>query len=102
MKEILFYIIGAFLAFALLQGYIHYKITSGVQAELAKELLKTQNDAIAKKALDTKNYTDVIAKTQEKIITKYKTIKLKDETCEAKLKGLKDAMDSYFNTPNSL
>lgn len=86
------------LGFGAIELYIHYKVARGVQAELNKELIKIQNEAISKKALDSKTYISALPKEKEKIITKYKNIYIKDDSCEAKLKALRNAMDLYFDT----
>ncbi|MDO7253892.1 hypothetical protein [Helicobacter cappadocius] len=83
-----------------IEGYIQMRIHNGLKAKIQADLISSQNKAISKKALDTQNYLKKIPKTEEKIITKYKTIYSKDGSCEAKLKGIQDAMDLYFaNTP---
>ncbi|PAF50856.1 hypothetical protein [Helicobacter sp. 13S00477-4] len=87
---------GIVLGFLAIEGYIYVRIKTGVQAQLAKELLQRQNQAIAKQALDTKNYIKTLSK--EKIITKYKVIHPKEEGCEGKLEEIKDAMDVYFDS----
>lgn len=69
-----------------------------MQVELNKERIKLQNEAIAKKAVDTKNYIKSIPKIEEKIITKYKNVSIKDTSCEGKLKEIENAMDLYFDT----
>lgn len=86
------------LGFGAIEFYIHYKVARGVQIELNKELIKIQNEAINKKALNTQNYLKEMPKTQEKITTKYKNVYIKDGECKERLKEIRNAMDLYFNT----
>lgn len=89
------------LGFFAIEAYIHYRVKSGVKTELNKELMRVQNEAIAKKEVDTKTYIKEIPKAQEKIITKYKNIITKDNTCESKLEEIQNAMDLYFHSTYS-
>lgn len=60
--------------------------------------LKSQNEAILKQKLDLKKYYEEKAKTDAKIITKYKNVYLKDNTCEAKLNEINNVTNLYYSS----
>lgn len=86
------------LVLGMIEGYIHIRIKDGVQSELEHQMLKKQNEEIAKKALDTKKYISTQKEQTQKSIIKYKTIYTKDTSCEGKLKEIGNAMDLYFDS----
>lgn len=61
--------------------------------------INNQNEAISKLEVKTSEAIATIATQTPKIIEKYSTIKVKDETCESKLKAINEVF-SIFNGGN--
>lgn len=80
--------------------YIASQIEKQTQQKMSAFVLSMQNQAIQKRALDSKNYLEQSQKSNQTILTKYKTIIKKDMGCDEELKGIKNALDIYFDTPN--
>jgi len=55
-----------------------------------------QSEAIKQNALDTKASIDKLAETAPKIIEKYSTIKVKDDSCQAKLDAMNATLDLFY------
>lgn len=61
--------------------------------------INNQNEAISKLEVKTSEAIATIATQTPKIVEKYSTIKVKDETCESKLKAINEVF-STFNGGN--
>jgi len=61
--------------------------------------INNQNEAISKLEVKTSEAIKVISESTPKIVEKYSTIKVKDETCESKLKAINEVF-SAFNGGN--
>ncbi|PAF51285.1 hypothetical protein [Helicobacter sp. 13S00477-4] len=85
--------------------YIHHKIDDGIKQglEIAKleEKLEYQNQFIASKALNIEAYKKALPEIEKSIIKKYKKIEIEDKDCQSQLKGIKDALDLFYNPPDS-
>lgn len=89
--------------FGIAELYVQHQIKAGIKAGLELENLKnalsSQNEAILKKSLETKPYLESMEATKERVITKYKTIHIKDKSCKAELEGVKNALDLFYGSP---
>lgn len=61
--------------------------------------INNQNEAISKLEVKTQEAISTISTMTPKIVEKYSTIKVKDETCESKLKAINEVF-STFNGGN--
>ncbi|PAF49611.1 hypothetical protein BKH41_02810 [Helicobacter sp. 12S02232-10] len=86
--------------FGLAELYVQHQIKVGIKAGLELENLKnaltSQNQVLLKKSLETKQYLEKMETMKERVITKYKTIHIKDQSCEAELEGVKNALDLFY------
>lgn len=96
------WIIG-FLIFSALCGILYDYIKAKTlisekeaQITLLSQAIESQNKAISDLELDISNYKKQKPKIVEKIVEKYKTIKVKDESCEAYLYAIYEAQQSFF------
>lgn len=95
---------GIFLiAFIVVVGFIYDYINTKTklsdkeaQILLLSESIETQNKAIKDLELDISNYKKQKPKVVEKIVEKYKTINVKDDSCESYMKAIYEAQQSFF------
>lgn len=57
--------------------------------------INNQNDAISKLEVKTSEAIKVMSETTPKIVEKYSTIKVKDLTCESKLKAINEVFTTF-------
>lgn len=101
MKDFKNYIITGLLVacIGLIISNLFYK--SGLKDLAAKNgylthSLKIQNAVIEKNKISLEKYEKERRGVVNKIETKYKTIKVKDNTCDAKLQAIKEAVDNFY------
>lgn len=97
------WIIG-FLIFSVLVGFLYDYIKAKTiisekeaQIVLLSQAIEEQNKSINKLELDISNYKKQKPKIVEKIVEKYKTIKVKDNSCESYLNSIYEAQQLFFN-----
>lgn len=107
MKNVVYIIVGVcVLALIAYVAFISYK-NNALNSEVADlrealanrdTILQMQNEAILQKALEVENYKKAQEQVKEKIITRYKTIRvdLADASCEDRLNALKTQLDTFF------
>ncbi|PAF46123.1 hypothetical protein BKH46_08930 [Helicobacter sp. 12S02634-8] len=88
--------------FGALELYVSHQIKTGIKAGLELEGLKnalaSQNQALAKKSLDTQSYLKSMLAKKESVSTKYKTIYVQDKSCTSQLEGVKNALDLFYHS----
>lgn len=73
--------------------YIDNKIELKYNARVNEYLLKKQNEELLNIQINSKLYKDNLQINQDKMQQKIKFIRIKDDTCEAKLQAIRDLQD---------
>lgn len=93
-------VLGAFIVLLALVGF-YQKQNTQCQKELAKlqtDFLLTQEE-LKKRELDLVAYKEEKPKIEQKIITKYKVIKQKDESCQSFKEGVHEIINAFYSPP---
>lgn len=105
MKWVAIIVFGLSIIFSLIFGikaYIQHAIEAESSKAICESALTNQNEAIKKEALDKaklEQYNKEATKQEKEVIVKYNTIKLKDASCEAKLKEIQHALSIFYTNP---
>lgn len=105
MKWVTIIIFGLSVIFSLIFGikaYVKHAILTGSSKVICESTLTNQNEAIQKEALDKaklEQYNKEAIKQEREVIVKYNTIKLRDVSCEAKLKEIQHALSIFYTNP---
>lgn len=63
-----------------------------------KEIIESNNRKLKQLEVDIEKYKAQKPKIKKQIIVKYKNIKVKDSTCEAKLEKIQKSVDTFFDS----
>lgn len=104
---LVFGLILAFIFGSLLASTLHYKgeyEKCRVNSDNLKVLIDNQNTAIEKLKLDTENYSATIALQEQKLKTRYQSLKSDKDlaSCEAKLSEILKALEIFENKDETL
>ena len=67
-----------------------------LELQLTSNKLQEQNEAVKAMSIDLEAYKSKKPKIIEKTVTKYQTIKAKDETCESYMAAIYEAQEKFF------
>lgn len=76
--------------------HIDKTIEAQYQQKVADFMLKKQNQALMDWQINTKLFKDSIDNKKQEIITKIEYIKVKDDTCEAKLEAIQELQNIIY------
>lgn len=79
-----------------IDNYIDAAIETQYQQKVADFMLKKQNQALLDWQINTKLFKDSIGDKKQEIITKIEYIKVKDDTCEAKLEAIQELQNIIY------
>ena len=63
-----------------------------------KEIIESNNRKLKQLEVDIEKYKAQKPKIKKESIVKYKNIKVKDSTCEAKLEKIQKSVDTFFDS----
>lgn len=89
-------------AFVAVQSYIKNSIAQGLRVERCETTMLKQNEEIAKNEVEKEkinSYNKNAKEQEEKTLIKYKVIKQKDTSCEARLKEIEHAITTFYHNP---